>query len=269
MFYHLHISFSDIIFEGSQNALRLTVQMQPIIRCNFDLLKFPWDIQVCAFNVSITNVQKNNSDFTLASRVKNLQSHALEEYILDDVSGAAVNKSNTYTVSLKLERRYQQYICDTYLPSALLLAIGYGTLFLPVEPFNDRGTMSLTTLLVLVALYTDSRSELPGTAYSTHSDIWYIFSMVYLGSITAMHLFTASESSTVLSSRLGHRIQPALQLKQQQQQWHKQPHKHHCKCCIPLPSRRLWYSRIFFATVFTVFLVFYAGSVMWQEKPEA
>lgn len=261
--------FSDIIFEGSQNALLLTVQMQPVIRCNFDLIKFPWDVQVCTFNISITNVNENNLNFSQASKVKISEIHALEEYILNYVSGAIENSSNTYSISIKFERRYQQYICDTYLPSALLLAIGYGTLFLPVEPFNDRGTMSLTTLLVLVALYTDSRSELPGTAYSTHSDIWYIFSMVFLGSITTTHLLTSSgttlkDSSSRLAYRI--RIQPLAQQKQQHQK-HKLLSRFCCKCCMHLPSRILWYARIFFATVFMLFVVCYAGSIVQQEKP--
>lgn len=71
----------------------------------------------------------------------------------------------------------------------------YSTLFLSAALFNERGTMSLTTLLVFISLYTDTTSSLPSTAYHKHIDLWFIFSITYLSLIIITHLATSSTAA--------------------------------------------------------------------------
>lgn len=68
--------------------------------------------------------------------------------------------------------------------------VRYGTLLLPVESFNERGTMSLTTLLVFISLYTETSNSLPSTAYLKYIDVWFVFSITYLSIIIIVHLAT-------------------------------------------------------------------------------
>ena len=75
----------------------------------------------------------------------------------------------------------------------------YGTLHLPAEFFNERGTMSLTTLLVFISLYTEMSSSLPKTSYVKHIDLWYMFSLTYLSLIITIHLATCTMA---LSNRM-------------------------------------------------------------------
>lgn len=76
------------------------------------------------------------------------------------------------------------------IPLFLLLSFParYGTLFLPVESFPERGGMSLTTLLVFISLYTETASTLPKTPYLKLIDVWFVFSIVYLSLIITTHL---------------------------------------------------------------------------------
>lgn len=48
--------------------------------------------------------------------------------------------------------------------------------------------MSLTTLLVLISLYTETASTLPKTPYLKLIDVWFVFSIVYLSLIITTHL---------------------------------------------------------------------------------
>lgn len=50
--------------------------------------------------------------------------------------------------------------------------------------------MSLTTLLVLISLYTETASTLPKTPYLKFIDVWFVFSIVYLSLIITTHLVT-------------------------------------------------------------------------------
>lgn len=68
----------------------------------------------------------------------------------------------------------------------------YGTLHLPAEFFNERGTMSLTTLLAFFSLYTQTSSSLPKTSYAKNIDVWYLFSLCYLSLIITVHIATCA-----------------------------------------------------------------------------
>lgn len=48
--------------------------------------------------------------------------------------------------------------------------------------------MSLTSLLALIALYSESLAALPSTSYLKHVDIWFIFSIAFLAAIVVVHV---------------------------------------------------------------------------------
>lgn len=64
----------------------------------------------------------------------------------------------------------------------------YGTLFLPVERFPERGGMALTTLLVFISLYTDVSSSLPSTSHLKLIDVWFVYNILFLSLIIGTHL---------------------------------------------------------------------------------
>lgn len=68
----------------------------------------------------------------------------------------------------------------------------YGTLHLPAEFLNERGTMSLTTLLAFFSLYTQTSSSLPKTSYVKNIDIWYLFTLCFLSFVITIHMATCS-----------------------------------------------------------------------------
>ena len=239
------------MFEGRENSLRKTIQLQPIVRCNFNLLLFPWDVQVCSFNISVANIHSLGMRFNRSSSAVYTDRLVLEEYVLNNMTLVLGTDGNTASITLVLQRRYQKYLWDTFLPSASLLIIGYGTLFLPVEPFNDRGTMSLTTLLVLVALYTDSLDTLPTIPYNTHMDIWYIFSIVFLGFIIATHLYTSSSPGNHFCLKKRKDIaKPRLA-------WSKHS-VDQALSATRAAAHVLWYARIVFALALILFIIIFA-----------
>ncbi|KAG0716079.1 Neuronal pentraxin-1 [Chionoecetes opilio] len=244
------IKGDDTVFEGRENSLRKMVQLQPIVRCNFNLLLFPWDVQVCSFNITVVNIHARGMKFSRSSRAVYTDGLVLEEYVLNNMTLLLGKDGNTAGIKLVLQRRYQKYLWNTFLPSASLLIIGYGTLFLPVEPFNDRGTMSLTALLVLVALYTDSLDILPTIPYNTHTDVWYIFSIAFLGFIIATHLYTSTDPGNHFGLNDKGIRNPRLA-------WSVQSK--------PLPTTRaarvLRYARLVFAMTSVLFLIFYAWPI--------
>lgn len=92
----------------------------------------------------------------------------------------------------------------------LFLHSRYGTLFLPAARFPERGGMSLTTLLVLIALYSDASAALPKTSYIKFIDIWFVFGISFLSLIIFVHLATCKtddlQSTRMCMSRNKNRI---------------------------------------------------------------
>lgn len=234
-----------MMYEGQDNPLLLSVLMQSTARCPFKLHLFPWDTQHCFLRISFKGI---GADYELGkkSKIERLNNLELEGYSVENLT--MKRKGRHVRISFVLQRVPTQYLWDSYLPSLLLLAIGYGTLFLPVEPFNDRGTISLTTLLVLVALYTDSASSLPSISYNSHIDIWYIFSMVFLALIVATHLLTSA-------SRMVPSGDP-VKFDAHVNAWLPNVAIADANS-FPKTSKTLLYSRALYACAFVAFLIYY------------
>ncbi|XP_071530483.1 uncharacterized protein [Panulirus ornatus] len=184
---------NNMMYKGETNPMNLSKLIMPTLRCPFSLKLYPWDEQQCRFRFSITNVKSDSIKF-IAYSFNYTGRKVFDEYCLFNWNIDVSN--NTAFLSFKLQRQVNKHIWSTYVPTALLLGISYGTLYIPAESFTDRGTMSLTTLLVLVSLYTESLSSLPTTAYNKHIDLWYLFIIVYVSLIIAVHLVTSNFHST-------------------------------------------------------------------------
>ncbi|XP_045117865.1 uncharacterized protein LOC123508321 isoform X2 [Portunus trituberculatus] len=187
-------------FPGAENQLVETKTIKAIVNCDFRLRWYPWDDQLCFLTLVVTNVRESGLLLNQSSGVLSCPT-LLEEYkVASCALGKEEGPTNTITVYLKLSRRYEYHLFTTFLPTSLLLILGYGTLLLPVESFNERGIMSLTLLLVFISLYTETSNSLPSTAYLKHIDVWFVFNLTYLSVIISVHLaaFHTPTSATPL-----------------------------------------------------------------------
>lgn len=166
--------------------------VMPRFKCLLNLRMYPWDSQICQVTITVTNVKPGNAYFVNYTG-QYLGRKDLQEYYFDNwwlsVSG------NTAELSFQIIRLYEKHVWTTIVPTSLLLGISYGTLFIPVESFSERGTMSLTTLLVLVSLYTETLSSLPVTSYNKKIEKWYILLIIYVSLIITLHLALSNTSS--------------------------------------------------------------------------
>ncbi|XP_042889161.1 glutamate-gated chloride channel-like [Penaeus japonicus] len=188
-------------YQGAENPLVLELDLMSTVNCQFLLQLYPWDEQKCQVAITglyfahfakkqMTNVSPDGVNVSHDSQVVQCPS-LLEQYHVKECS----LRKGSLTVSLRLSRRYEYHLWTTYLPTCLLQLLGYWSLYLPVNKFSERGTMSLTTLLVLISLYTDTNSSLPSTAYLKHIDVWFVFNICFLTLIIGIHLATCSSVS--------------------------------------------------------------------------
>ncbi|KAK8400340.1 hypothetical protein O3P69_003202 [Scylla paramamosain] len=156
---------AHITYSGAKNPLMLIMDLDIVSHCHFDLKRYPWDVQECDVSLQVMKLFKSQvevlEDSLVRSYPKRLVEYDIRACELIPVAGG-------FVIKLVMER--------------------YGTLFLPVERFPERGTMSLTTLLVFISLYTDVSSSLPNTSYVKYIDVWFVYNIVFLSLIIATHL---------------------------------------------------------------------------------
>lgn len=185
----LFVTIADMLYPASSNSLELHDQVMPRFKCPLDLEMYPWDSQICNITLKVANVKAGHMHFIQHS-LHYQDKQQLQEYLLRD--WRLDTKGNRAMLSFRLVRRYEKHVWTTLVPTSLLLAISYGTLFIPAESFSERGTMSLTTLLVLVSLYTEALSSLPVTSYNKQIEKWYLYLIIYVSLVITVHLLTSN-----------------------------------------------------------------------------
>ena len=76
------------------------------------------------------------------------------------------------------KRRLTNEVLTTYLPTILLIIIGYCTTFFKPFFFEAALTVNLTTMLVMTTIFISVMEKLPPTSYIRMVDIWLIFGIL-------------------------------------------------------------------------------------------
>ena len=185
--------FLDCSIAGHEAWLSFEYTISTVVHCTFDLKMYPFDSQSCYISVVLENAEAEVTfDILSSQNVTTLIPTTIEaEYTLISVKvfDPPLSKG-TLVIVFDFMRNPMYHIFSTYIPTLILLLIAYGTTFIDVNNFSDRGTMSLTTLLLQIALFSDMVASMPVTQYLKYLEIWFICSFVYLALIIVTHLLT-------------------------------------------------------------------------------
>ena len=158
--------------------------MESTISCVLDLQYYPMDSHICSIIYHIENVYPEKLI------LRNIQKELIALQRLTEYIASYRNitlKHNKIIYTINISRQMTFHLFSTYFPTMLMQLIAYSTLFLPDDDFTNRGVFSLTTLLVLISLYSDTLTTLPVTSYLKLIDVWFIFSFSFLSAIIGVH----------------------------------------------------------------------------------
>nr|XP_053636379.1 glutamate-gated chloride channel alpha-like [Cherax quadricarinatus] len=112
--------------------------------------------------------------------------HNLLDYKLIKVSGETVvdahekgGESSFAVITLYLQSLCDYHLLNSFAPSCLMFVISYATFFFPIEDFNERIMVSLTSLLVLAGLFAQATGSYVKTPYYKLLDIWYVILIAF------------------------------------------------------------------------------------------
>ncbi|XP_066949395.1 uncharacterized protein [Macrobrachium rosenbergii] len=173
----------DEIFEGKDNPLVLLKKLTVKTSCQFDLITFPFDTQTCRLGVVLSGVTKDYISLVADGKgVSYLGNRKLLEYFLAEEKMIPHDEGNFsgQAVELTFKNLSTFYVTSTYIPTFIIVVIGYLVFFFPVEDFNERVMVALTALLVEAAFFTQMSSSIPQTAYLKLVDIWFVYCIISL-----------------------------------------------------------------------------------------
>ncbi|XP_068211704.1 LOW QUALITY PROTEIN: uncharacterized protein [Palaemon carinicauda] len=186
-------SFNDVemdtIYPTSSGEMVQRILYSASFNCNFRLFYYPFDVQTCNIFLKLTSATSAVITFKNASVLYNGLRN-LPKYAVGEMSASVynINGNDALEATFQLERRYSLLVLSIFIPTALLLGIGYTTLFVKLQLLQVRAIMTLTTLLVLYTLFNQVSSNLPDTAYIKMVDVWFFFCIFLIFSVIVLHI---------------------------------------------------------------------------------
>lgn len=150
------------------------------IPCRFDLRKYPFGNQKCEMYIWVnTQEDFDYANYSKAARTKMKARFDVGEYMVKEIITKSMGDNNSILLSIQLKSKYSYHLLTSYLTSFLILLISYGTFFFHVNEFNERIMVSLTSLLVLTGLFSQSNSSSIETPYLKLLDVWYASLIIF------------------------------------------------------------------------------------------
>ncbi|XP_042876519.1 uncharacterized protein LOC122256115 [Penaeus japonicus] len=192
------VAGEDKLYSGSEHRMKLMQQYTMGFMCRFRLQMYPFDSQKCSLTYNLTNMQnmfqfvKGGVFFTGERRLLEYKFVKEEMFI--------IGNARSVKVVLQFRNQYGYYVGNAFVPSMFMVFICYLTLLFDLADFQDRIMVSLTSLLVLASLFSQTSQSIPKTAYLKHIDVWYIvlitidfFIIVILVVIENLRLYSESD----------------------------------------------------------------------------
>ncbi|XP_069981222.1 uncharacterized protein [Penaeus vannamei] len=179
----------DTMYQAQAGRLVQREQYYGSFNCHFGLFHYPFDTQSCSILVKLASADTQVIVLRNGSVFYNGRSE-LPKYSIRNIAAHLTARSDyaVLQVTFDLERRWSLLVLTIFMPTFLLLGIGYGTLYIQLKAFQVRAIMTLTTLLVLYTLFNQVSSALPDTAYIKMIDMWFFFCIFLIFSVIIVHI---------------------------------------------------------------------------------
>lgn len=165
----------------------MVIKMHVSAACQLKLSRYPFGRYTC--NVTVRCIpDKCFFGESLLTQLYYDRDRDLLDYHLDNETVQIEN--DQFTLTLYLTGQADYHLLGSFSPSALMFLICYSTLYYPITNFNERLMASITSLLVLVALFSQATATNVKTPYFKLLDVWYVvlialcFLVVFANSLT-------------------------------------------------------------------------------------
>ena len=154
--------------------------------CRFQLHRYPFGNQLCHLNFWIDNIngvyKLKPSDYYKNGNntIHFYGRHNLGEYaFINSTYKLQTPYNRSVSVLIDIDSYYGYHVLNSFTPSSLMALISYATLYFNISDFNERIMVSLTSLLVLAALFANANDSSVMTPYFKMLDIWFVTMIIF------------------------------------------------------------------------------------------
>ena len=198
----ISIYFSGRYLEGKDVNMVKSIESIFEWVCRINLKNYPFNKADCILEGSFTDLRKlglsnfinmnhlnQPNDASTPAQVEfNTFNRYIGEFYINNITQNIIKFGTKFTISFSLESLFEYHIINSYAPSCMICIIAYGTLFIPIVDFNERIMVSLTTLLVLSALFIQVSDSSVRTSYFKSLDLWFLAVQIYCFIIVITHI---------------------------------------------------------------------------------
>ncbi|CAL4182151.1 unnamed protein product, partial [Meganyctiphanes norvegica] len=160
------------------------------ITCEFDLFYYPMDTHTCYIIIGFGPENREQTSLqNLLAKVNYTGQMDLPIYSIREIKIDYSNMSSNLKIAMRLYRGAMSLVVvTTVVPTMMLVAIAYTTLFLKAAGMQVRLLVSLFTLAVLYILYHNMDDSLPRTSRLKMMDIWFLLCCSVIFFIVLFHI---------------------------------------------------------------------------------
>ena len=157
--------------------------------CTFAFALFPFDIQLCSIEINLHDVLGECKPVWNKESVElNGSADDIQMYWFRDMVEAPSNSNSSVKFQFLLERIYMSYLMTTFGPCIVLCGLGSVSMIaFKIDDFTDRITITLSLLIVVAALFSQTVSTLPTSPSMKYVEIFFFYVILRLAYVFMMH----------------------------------------------------------------------------------
>jgi len=189
------------VYKGVDSPLIMQREYLISFTCDFDLLMYPFDTQVCNIDMEVNAVPMKYLTLGIETPegcptcdgATYLGNRMLVEYVVgDSVMEDLNNQSDKFgrvRTNIVFKRRWIYHLITIFIQSMLLIFTAYLTFYFRISNFQDRIMIAITTMMVVATMQSSIDKMVPKTSYFKMIDVWLLYSFNIIIVMMALHTY--------------------------------------------------------------------------------
>lgn len=195
----------------SDGTVFMSSRITAICTCKMHLQDFPMDRQKCdmvfesyAYNSSFVNLIWHETPIEYLEGYQQIEGYKLLKieataYPIKYVTGEIFSLLD---VGFNVERTFLYYVFSIYLPSTFLVAITWGTFYVPPTSYPARCGLIVTNFLATLFILQGASKLIPRVPYATAIEIYLLVNTIFIAMVVIEYMVVIQVTAKGINKRI-------------------------------------------------------------------